>query len=139
MFVFSFLSKQVIEKAAGFTALPEQFYQAMATVLLLIIMFIKELKNLAAVSMFANILCFTGLVIILQYCVRGLAPISSFPAFSSWAQLPLYFGTAVYAFEGIGVVSIFFMVREFWNFPENCEKCLGKSINAKVFKVFIVH
>ncbi len=53
----------------------------------------------------ANVMNVVGLVIILQYCVRDLPPIGSYPAFNSWSTLPLYFGTAIYAFEGIGVVS----------------------------------
>ncbi|XP_063222739.1 neutral amino acid uniporter 4 isoform X5 [Bacillus rossius redtenbacheri] len=35
---------------------------------------------------------------------KGLPRTSTVKAFASWKQLPLYFGTAIYAFEGIGVV-----------------------------------
>ncbi len=59
----------------------------------------------APFSLMANVMNVVGLVIILQYCVRDLPPIGSYPAFNSWSTLPLYFGTAIYAFEGIGVVS----------------------------------
>ena len=59
----------------------------------------------APFSLLANVINVIGLIIILQYCVRDLPPVSTFPAFASWSTLPLYFGTAIYAFEGIGVVS----------------------------------
>lgn len=36
--------------------------------------------------------------------LQNLPRTDSVKAFSTWEQLPLYFGTAIFAFEGIGVV-----------------------------------
>lgn len=66
---------------------------------------VKNLKYLTPVSLCAAVLTVTGLLITFFYMLQGLPQTSSVNAFSSWAQLPLYFGTAIYAFEGIGVVS----------------------------------
>jgi proton-coupled amino acid transporter len=65
---------------------------------------VKSLKYLTPASFFATILTVVGLGITFFYLLQGLPKISSIKAFSSWKQLPLYFGTAVYAFEGIGMV-----------------------------------
>ncbi|KAE8746521.1 hypothetical protein FOCC_FOCC006755 [Frankliniella occidentalis] len=63
-----------------------------------------NLKYLAPVSMFASILTITGLGITFFYMLQGLPRTSSVHAFAPWHKLPLFFGTAIYAFEGIGVV-----------------------------------
>lgn len=69
---------------------------------------LKNLKYLTPVSLIAAILTVWGLAITFYYMLQDLPRASSVKAFASWYQLPLYFGTAIYAFEGIGVVSIFF-------------------------------
>ena len=66
--------------------------------------FVTNLKVLSWFASFANILTAGGLVIVFQYCIQHLEPIDSVPAFKSWGTLPLYFGTAIYAFEGIALV-----------------------------------
>lgn len=45
----------------------------------------------------------SGLVIIFYYILHDLPKEYPQPQ-NTWATLPLYFGTAIYAFEGIGVV-----------------------------------
>lgn len=68
---------------------------------------VKSLKYLTPASLFASIVTVSGLVITFFYMFEGGLPnTSTVKAFSSWQQLPLYFGTAIYAFEGIGVVRI---------------------------------
>lgn len=70
---------------------------------------VKSLKYLTPASLFASIVTCTGLIITFFYMLQGLPNIASVRAFSSWSQLPLYFGTAIYAFEGIGVVRNFIL------------------------------
>ncbi|XP_047119233.1 proton-coupled amino acid transporter-like protein pathetic isoform X2 [Schistocerca piceifrons] len=65
---------------------------------------VKNLKYLTPISLFAAIVTVTGLGITFFYMLQGLPRTSSVKAFATWKQLPLYFGTAIYAFEGIGVV-----------------------------------
>jgi len=87
----------------------------MAALLPLLIIFslVRNLKYLAPFSMVANVLIATGMGITFYYIFYDLPSISDVPNFSSWSQLPLFFGTAIFALEGIGVVSIliFFLYR----------------------------
>lgn len=78
---------------------------------LVLLNWVKSLKYLTPTSLFAAVTMTTGLIITFFYMLQGLPAVSTVNAFSSWGQLPLYFGTAVYAFEGIGVVSTFFFLK----------------------------
>lgn len=67
---------------------------------------VKSLKALVPFSAFANVLNTVGLLIIMINLFQGLGEAPERPAFGSFATLPLFFGQAVFAFEGIGLVSI---------------------------------
>lgn len=73
--------------------------------LLIAVNLVRNLKYLAPFSMVANVLIGTGMGITFYYIFDDLPPVSSQPQFSSIHQLPLFFGTAIFALEGIGVVS----------------------------------
>ncbi|ELU12760.1 hypothetical protein CAPTEDRAFT_170430 [Capitella teleta] len=81
-----------------------QSYQALLLIILIPYSLVRQLKYLAMFSLAANFLTFFGLVVILQCCFRNLQPVTSLPVFNTANGLALYFGTAIYAFEGIGVV-----------------------------------
>lgn len=86
-----------------------RLYMAFLLVPLILINLIQNLKWLAPFSMLANILMAVGIGITFYYIFSGLseAP-EDVKYFSSFQQLPLFFGTAIFALEGIGVVSPFF-------------------------------
>uniref|UniRef100_A0A1I8QAY1 Amino acid transporter transmembrane domain-containing protein n=1 Tax=Stomoxys calcitrans TaxID=35570 RepID=A0A1I8QAY1_STOCA len=65
---------------------------------------VRNLKYLTPVSLFAAILTVTGLAISFFYMLQDLPSTDTVKPLASWSTLPLYFGTAIYAFEGIGVV-----------------------------------
>lgn len=81
-----------------------RLYMFFVLLALLPYMCIRNLRVLSFFSAVANVIMVFGLAITLVYCFQG-APYASQPAFASWSTLPLYFGIAIYAFEGIGVVS----------------------------------
>ena len=69
---------------------------------------IRNLKPLARVIMIGNIFMISSLGIIFYYIFQDIPSLENrkdfHVIFSSWSQLPLYFGTVMYAFEGIGMV-----------------------------------
>lgn len=66
---------------------------------------ITNLKYLAPVSLIANLCMMLGLVITMSFAFQGGLPSpSERNYFTNGAQLALYFGTAIFAFEGIALV-----------------------------------
>ena len=82
-----------------------RYYMALLLPLLIMFSLVRNLKFLAPFSMLANILIATGMGITFYYIFSDLPSIGDLPKFSSWPQIPLFFGTAIFALEGIGVVS----------------------------------
>ncbi|XP_055303041.1 proton-coupled amino acid transporter 1-like isoform X2 [Sitodiplosis mosellana] len=85
-------------------AIDVRYFLLMLLLPMILLNFLKNLKYLAPVSMFASILTVICIVIIFYFILSGLPKIDGVPKVATWRQLPLFFGTVVYAFEGIGVV-----------------------------------
>merc|ERR1711892_578725 len=82
-----------------------RFYIALLLIPVIMICSIKNLKYLSPCSILANILEFVGLGIIFYYIFATPIPSSdSVPWFTSPVKFPIFFGTAIFAFEGISVV-----------------------------------
>lgn len=94
--------KQVLDH--HFTPLNYHWYMLMVLIPMLALCSIRNLRYLSPVSMLANLLQFGGLGCTFFYLLQDLPYSWERKAFAGWKQLPLFFGTAVYAFEGIGVV-----------------------------------
>ncbi|CAF1566791.1 unnamed protein product [Adineta ricciae] len=83
---------------------PIQVYQIFMLALVIGFSFIRNLKLLAPFSLAANIITIGGLIVIMQYIVRDLLPVKEFPLITPSAEWPVFFATAMYVFEGIGLV-----------------------------------
>ncbi|KAJ8919913.1 hypothetical protein NQ315_006442 [Exocentrus adspersus] len=80
------------------------FHMAVILLPILLTALIRNLKYLAPFSTLANVLMLVGIVIVLYYTSQDLPPVSQRVPVARLEQLPLFFGTAIYAFEGIGLV-----------------------------------
>jgi len=94
--------KQVFDHYYG--SLDYHWYMLIILVPMCLLVSVRNLKYLAPVSMLANILQLSGLGIIFYYLVQDLSYTWDVKYAAPVSQLPLYFGTAIYAFEGIGIV-----------------------------------
>lgn len=67
---------------------------------------VPNLKHLAPISTFANICMALGIGVVFYYMLSGPMPdISQRKYVGDLNTLPLFFGTAIYAFEGIALVT----------------------------------
>nr|CAD7596843.1 unnamed protein product [Timema genevievae] len=64
---------------------------------------VRNLKYLVPISLGANALLAVGVACTLYFITSDLPPVSSRNYVSSLSQFPLFFGTTIYAFEGISL------------------------------------
>ena len=70
-----------------------------------ILSMIKNLDRLAWLSFISNILMITGFICIFVYAFQTLHNPLHLPAVAPARDLPLFFASAIFAFESIGLVS----------------------------------
>lgn len=95
--------KQVAEQYWEFR-LDLRIYILALLIPLILINLIRNLKHLAPFSVIANILIAAGMGITLYYIFTDLPSINERPAMADLHRLPMFFGTVIFALEGIGVV-----------------------------------
>ncbi|XP_049819913.1 proton-coupled amino acid transporter-like protein CG1139 isoform X2 [Aethina tumida] len=98
--------KQVVDYYAPEHELDTRYYMALCLPLLLLFNTIKKLKYLAPFSMIANILMAVGMGITFYYIFNEIPnhPIDSREVMVEPIHWPMFFGTVIFALEGIGVV-----------------------------------
>ncbi|XP_021703414.1 proton-coupled amino acid transporter-like protein CG1139 isoform X2 [Aedes aegypti] len=102
---FVFVAANLKEVVAHyFFDLDTRVYLLLMLVPMVLLNLVKNLKFLTPVSLVAACLTVAGLACTFYFVLQDLPNTHTVKPFASWAQLPLYFGTAVYAFEGIGIV-----------------------------------
>ncbi|KAM9061334.1 proton-coupled amino acid transporter 1-like [Sarcophilus harrisii] len=109
--------KQVIEAANATTSdcfsnttvtltpsMDSRFYILSLLPFFVLLVFVRNLRILSIFSMVANICMIASLVVIFHYLLQDIPDPSSLPMFSELKTYALFFGTAAFAFESIGVV-----------------------------------
>ncbi|XP_049818590.1 proton-coupled amino acid transporter-like protein CG1139 isoform X2 [Aethina tumida] len=86
------------------TELDERIYMLIFLLPLILINFVRNLKYLAPVMTVANVITLASFGIILYYLAKEDIDLSQREAFGKIADLPLYFGTVLFALEAIGVI-----------------------------------
>lgn len=69
---------------------------------------VRNLKYLVPISTVANFLIFFGYVATIYIMCDDLPPIQERKYVADWTQIPLFFGTVIYSFEGITLVRFWF-------------------------------
>lgn len=102
-----FVAENIRMVVEGFTKKPTFdviYYMILILPFMITLNMVRSLKHLAIASTCANLLQTLGMLIIFWNLLQDLPATSSRPASVDISLLPLYFGTAIYAFEGIGIV-----------------------------------
>ncbi|XP_076669235.1 proton-coupled amino acid transporter 2 isoform X3 [Andrena cerasifolii] len=99
-------------------------HQHMAVILIPIMLstWIRNLKYLVPLSSLANFLVTSGYLATMYIMCHDLPPIQERRYIADWHQLPLFFGTVIYSFEGITLV---LPLKNEMKKPSNFNKALG--------------
>lgn len=96
--------KQVVEDYVDGPEINVRFYILALLIPLIAVNLIRNLKHLAPFSVLANFLIAFGMGVTVYYIIIDLPPVDERPAMADVHRLPMFFGTVIFALEGIGVV-----------------------------------
>ncbi|XP_016069395.1 PREDICTED: proton-coupled amino acid transporter 2 [Miniopterus natalensis] len=109
--------KQVVEAVNGTTnnchyndtvipmpTVDSRLYMLAFLPVLMLLVLVGNLRVLSIFSMLANVSMLVSLIIISHYIARDISDSSQLPLVTSWKAYSLFFGTAVFSFESIGLV-----------------------------------
>ncbi|KAL7740925.1 hypothetical protein ACLKA6_014085 [Drosophila palustris] len=101
---FLFVALNVKDVMDHYFIMDVRIYLLLMLLPMILLNLVRNLKYLTPVSLIAAFLTVAGLAISFSYMLHDLPDVHTVKPVATWATLPLYFGTAIYAFEGIGVV-----------------------------------
>ncbi|XP_055407619.1 proton-coupled amino acid transporter 3 [Bubalus kerabau] len=81
-----------------------RFYMLMILPFLILLVFIQNLRVLSIFSTLANITTLGSMALIFQYIMQEIPDPRNLPLMASWKTFLLFFGTAIFTFEGVGMV-----------------------------------
>jgi len=132
-----FVGDNLQQVVSHFTQLDwdSRIYMAIVSVPLIFLNWIRNLKLLTPVSVVSNCLQIFSIIVVLYYVMQDLPSITMRPAFQTWGGLPLFFGTAIYTFEGIALV---LPLQKDMKRPQDFRGCtgllnIGMSIVASLY------
>ena len=94
---------KIVENLFGYQ-MHANWYMLMVWPFMIALNMVRSLRHLAYASAAANILQLAGLTLVLMNLVQNLPKTGNAKLVADPSGLPLFLGTAVYAFEGIGLV-----------------------------------
>ena len=95
---------QLVQHYLSDLELDVRVWMVIVAVPMIFLSWIRQLKYLAPVSLLGNISLGISFIIIFYYTFQDLPPLSSVPLVAPIEQIPLYFGTALFALTGICMV-----------------------------------
>ncbi|CAG2114919.1 unnamed protein product [Medioppia subpectinata] len=104
LFVAENLRQVIIGLSNNGVDLEVHIYMLLLLPFVITLNFIKSLRTLSIASAVANLLQTAGLFIVFYNLIQELPNTWERPAIVDIRKFPLYMGTAIYAFEGIGLV-----------------------------------
>ncbi|XP_031527051.1 proton-coupled amino acid transporter 3 isoform X3 [Vicugna pacos] len=81
-----------------------RFYMLLLLPLLILLVFIQNLRVLSIFSTLANIATLGSMALIFEYIVQGIPDPRNLPLMASWKTFLVFFSTAIFTFEGVGMV-----------------------------------